>query len=126
MHHDSELLARARALVDAATTDPQRCSAHLAQAESLLDAAAASAPDAVALLTCLGAVRCDLGNYGEAVETLQRAVRLRSNDRNTYFNLGVALLASGKRRQAMGCFRKAAPLQASAATWEAYFDPQAQ
>ncbi len=56
MHHDSELLARARALVDAAMTDPQRCSALLAQAQSLLIAAAASTPDEAALLACLGAV----------------------------------------------------------------------
>jgi Flp pilus assembly protein TadD len=126
MSHDSEVLARARALVDAAMSDPQRCSAHLAQAESLLVAAAASAPDDIALLTCLGAVRCDLGNYGDAVEVLQHAVRLRSDDRNTYFNLGVALLNSGRRRQAMDRFRQAAPLQGSAATWEAYFDPHAQ
>jgi len=126
MNHDSESLVRARTLVDAAMTDPQRWSAHLAQAESLLIAAAASAPDDAALLTCLGAVRCDLGNYGDAAEVLQRAVQLRSDDRNTYFNLGVALLNSGKRRQAMQRFRQAASRRASAATWEAYFDPHAQ
>jgi len=124
--HDSQFLARARAMVDAAMRDPERWSAHLAQAELLLIAAAASAPDDAALLTCLGAVRCDLGNYGDAAEVLQRAVQLRSDDRNTYFNLGVALLNSGKRRQAMQRFRQAASRRASAATWEAYFDPHAQ
>jgi len=126
MNHDSQSLARARALVDAAMRDPQRWSAHLAQAEALLIAASASAPDDSAVLTCLGAVRCDLGNYGDAAEVLQRAVQLRSDDRNTYFNLGVALLNSGKRRQAMQRFRQAASRRASAATWEAYFDPHAQ
>lgn len=126
MNHDSESLARARALVDAAMRDPQRWSAHLAHAEALLMAAAASAPDDSAALTCLGAVLCDLAKYREAAGVLQRAVRLRSGDRNTYFNLGVALLNSGKRRQAMQRFRQAASRHASAATWEAYFDPQAQ
>ncbi|UKE74224.1 tetratricopeptide repeat protein [Xanthomonas graminis] len=117
---------RARASVDAAMRDPQCWSAHLAQAEALLMAVAASAPDDTAALTCLGGVLCDLAKYGEAAEVLQRAVRLRSDDRNTYFNLGVALLNSGKRRQAMQRFRQAASRRASAATWEAYFDPQAQ
>ncbi|MBB4126946.1 Flp pilus assembly protein TadD [Xanthomonas translucens] len=124
--HDSHSLARARALVDAAMRDPQGWSAHLAQAESLLRAAAASAPDDSAALTCLGAVLCDQGKYREAAEALQRALRLRSDDRNTHFNLGVALLNSGKHRQAMQRFRQAASLRASAATWEAYFDPHAQ
>ncbi|UKE61213.1 tetratricopeptide repeat protein [Xanthomonas translucens pv. poae] len=126
MNHDSESLARARALVDAAMRDPQRWPAHLAQAEALLIAAAASAPDDTAALTCLGGVLCDLAKYGEAAEVLQRAVRLRSDDRNTYFNLGVALLNSGKRLQAMQRFRQASSRRASAATWAAYFDPQAQ
>ncbi len=122
----SQSLARARALVDAALRDPECWSAHLAQAEALLMAASASAPDDSAALTCLGAVLCDLAKYREAAEVLQRAVRLRSDDRNTYFTLGVALLNSGKRRQAMQCFRQAASRHASAATWEAYFDPHAQ
>ncbi len=126
MNHDSESLVRARASMDAAMRDPQCWSAHLAQAEALLIAAAASAPDDTAALTCLGGVLCDLAKYGEAAEVLQRAVRLRSDDRNTYFNLGVALLNSGKRRQAMQRFRQAASRRASAATWAAYFDPQAQ
>lgn len=106
--------------------DPQHGSAHLAQAESLLMAAAASAPDHSAVLTCLGAVLCDQGKYREAAETLQHALRLRSDDRNTHFNLGVALLNSGRHRQAMQRFREAASRRASAATWEAYFDPHAQ
>jgi MFS family permease len=41
-------------------------------------------------------------------------------------SIGVALLNSGKRRQAMQRFRQAASRRASAATWAAYFDPQAQ
>ncbi|KTF41545.1 tetratricopeptide repeat protein [Xanthomonas translucens] len=124
--HDRQSLARSRALVDAAMRDPECWPAHLAQAEALLMAASASAPDDTAALTCLGAVLCDLAKYRQAAEALQRAVRLRSDDRNTYFNLGIALLNSGKRRQAMQRFRQAASRRASAATWEAYFDPHAQ
>ena len=119
-------LARARALVQAALMDPDRCDAHLAAAEALLAVVAEKAQDRVAALTCLGAVLCDRANYPRAVEVLQRAVGLGSQDRNTYFNLGIALLNSGKRRQAMACFRQASLLRASPLSWEAYFDPHAQ
>ncbi|WP_307549028.1 tetratricopeptide repeat protein [Xanthomonas sacchari] len=116
--HGRDALVRARALVAAAMTDPQGGAAPLAQAEALLLAALAAAPDQVAL-------RCDLRQYDAAVEVLQRAVRLRSDDRHTYFNLGVALLDSGAGEQAMQRFRQAATRAGSAATWEAYFDPHA-
>lgn len=107
-------------------TDPQGGTAALMQAESLLLAALAAAPDDAALLTGLGALQCDLGRYADAVDALQRAVRLQSDDRHTYFNLGVALLNSGDGAQAMQRFGQAATLVGLAATWEAYFDPQAQ
>ncbi len=123
--HGRDALVRARALVAAAMTDPQGGAAPLAQAEALLLAALAAAPDDPALLTGLGAVRCDLGQYDAAVEVLQRALRLRSDDRHTYFNLGVALLNSGAGEQAMQRFRQAATRAGSAATWEAYFDAHA-
>ncbi|WP_244667662.1 tetratricopeptide repeat protein [Xanthomonas sp. D-109] len=125
-HAGRDALVRARALVHAAMTDPQGGTAALMQAESLLLAAMAVAPEDAALLTGLGAVQCDLGRYAEAVDALQRAVRLQSDDRHTYFNLGVALLNRGDGAQAMQRFRQAATRAGSAATWEAYFDPQAQ
>ncbi len=107
-------------------TDPQGGTAALIQAESLLLAVLAATPDDAALLTGLGAVQCDLGRYADAVDALQRAVRLQSDDRHTCFNLGVALLNRGDGQQAMARFRQAATREGSAATWEAYFDPQAQ
>ncbi|WP_244170807.1 tetratricopeptide repeat protein [Xanthomonas sacchari] len=126
MHAGRDALMRASALVHAAMTDPQGGTAALMQAESLLLAALAAAPDDAALLTGLGAVQCDLGRYAEAVDALQRAVRLQSDDRHTYFNLGVALLNRGDGAQAMQRFRQAGTRAGLAATWEAYFDPQAQ
>ncbi|WP_371184705.1 tetratricopeptide repeat protein [Xanthomonas sacchari] len=125
-HAGRDALVRARALVHAAMTDPQGGTAALMQAESLLLAALAAAPEDAALLTGLGAVQCDLGRYADAVDALQRAVRLQSEDRHTYFNLGVALLNSGDGAQAMQRFRQAATRAGLAATWEAYFDPHAQ
>jgi Flp pilus assembly protein TadD len=64
-------------------------------------------------------------NYAEATEVLQEAIALGSKDRNTFFNLGVALLNTSTREAAMVEFNKARNLTADARSLEAYFDPQA-
>ena len=74
----------------------------------------------------MGAVLCDQAKYGEAVDMLRRAVQLGSTDRNTHYNLGVALVACGARKEAMVAFERAQGFSASGESWEAYFDPQAQ
>jgi Tfp pilus assembly protein PilF len=80
----------------------------------------------IVLLTCLGAVLCDRTRYAEAMRLLQMAVQLGSTDRNTYFNLGVAMLNVTTHEEAMLWFKRAGQLSADPRSWEAYFDPQAQ
>ncbi|MBO9873903.1 MULTISPECIES: tetratricopeptide repeat protein [Xanthomonas] len=119
-------LAQAKALAMAAVREPQRADALLAEAEALLRAAAGAAPADPHPLTCLGAVLCDRGHSRRAVAALRRAVRLQSDDRTTYFNLGVALLNAGREAEAMAAFQHAASLHAAPVSWTAYFDPHAQ
>ncbi|MCW0388956.1 hypothetical protein NB722_003495 [Xanthomonas sacchari] len=121
-----ERLAQAKALVMTAFREPQRADALLAEAEAS-SAAARTAPADPRPLTCLGAVLlCDRGHYRRAAAALRRAVRLQSDDRSTYFNLGVALLNVGQQAEAMAAFQHAASLRAAPLSWTAYFDPHAQ
>lgn len=98
----------------------------MAQAETLLTDALQAAPDDIALLTGLGAVLCDQGKHKQAAVLLESAVRLGSTDRNTHYNLGVALAAFTTQERAMVAFNHAKGFDASPETWEAYFDAQAQ
>jgi Flp pilus assembly protein TadD len=59
------------------------------------------------------------------VTLLSRAASNGSTDRNTYFNLGVAVLNCGKHENAKKWFEKARGLEANPESWKAYFDPQA-
>lgn len=79
----------------------------------------------VVALTCLGAVLCDLHLYAQAREYLERAVRLESTDRNTFFNLYVAMLDNEAMEDACAALNKGAHFERNPATWEAYFDAQA-
>jgi Tfp pilus assembly protein PilF len=117
---------RARGLVDEAFERPERWERNLAEADGLLRAAIQSEPERPELLTALGAVLCDRLAFEEAVAVLERALELGSQDRNTHFNLGVALLGTARSGEATAAFRRASSLAASPATWEAYFDPHAQ
>lgn len=119
------LLADCRALVDEAWAHQDRFDMILGQAEARLRAALAEALEDTQLLTTLGAVLCDRGRPGDAVPVLERAVRAGAEDRNTFFNLGVARHGSGSASMAMAAFTEAAALAASAHTWTAYFDPHA-
>ena len=56
---------------------------------------------------------------------LKRAVALGSQDRNTFFNLGVAVLNDGTAESPRPFFEEAARHPASPETWEAYVDFQA-
>ncbi|MDL5364008.1 tetratricopeptide repeat protein [Xanthomonas sp. NCPPB 2654] len=119
-------LLRARSLVQAIYQQPQRWDANLAEAEALLRDALRTQPHDPELLTGLGTVLCDLGRHDEAASVLRQALKRGSRDRNTCFNLGVALRNGAGRRHASLYFAKAAALQASPRSWEAYFDAQAQ
>jgi len=119
-------VTESRTLVQDAFANPKSWASSMATAEAVLRKALNDVPDDVALLTCLGAVLCDQGKHRHAAELLEKAVRLGSTDRNTHYNLGVALLASARPAQATAAFKRAKGFTASPRTWEAYFDAQAQ
>jgi Flp pilus assembly protein TadD len=120
-----DLIAASRSLVEEAWKKPDEWEANLASAEAMLSKALREVPDDVLALTCLGAVLSDQGKHEKAAAVLERAIELRSTDRNTYFNLGVAKMNCATRAKAMAAFRDAEGRQASPLSWEAYFDPQA-
>ena len=119
-------IEESRRLVDKAFANAEQSAVHLAAAQGLLAARLKEHPDCVATLTCLGAVLCDQANHRKAIRVLEKAVKLGSSDRNTYFNLGVALVALGARKEAMANFKRAQGLDAWPESWAAYFDAQAQ
>ena len=119
------LLADCRARVSDAWSHQDRFDATLAQAETRLRDALADEPDNPLLLTSLGAVLCDRGQFRDAAAMLQHAVHCGSQDANAFFNLGVAQQGSGAGRAAMTAFGEAARRVASLHTWAAYFDPHA-
>jgi Flp pilus assembly protein TadD len=95
----------------------------LEEARSLLQDALRENPNDTLLLTCYGAVLSDLGQHFYAEQTLVKAVDLGSQDRNTFFNLAVALMnLEGRRASAETWFKKAAAAVKDERSWEAYFD----
>lgn len=120
-----DVIEISRQCVRDAFDHPDAWETHLAAAATLLATASEQRPADPLLLTCLGAVLCDQGHHAQARVRLEQAIVHGSRDRNTYFNLGVALLNSGEPEAARARFEQARSLQASAQSWEAYFDPQA-
>lgn len=118
-------LLSARSEVEAAFAGTRDADAALATAAATLEAALSADGDDPLLLTGLGAVACDRAQYADACEVLQRALALGSDDRHAAFNLGVALLNTGRTAQARAAFEQARTMAASPFTWEAWFDPQA-
>ncbi|MEN5395479.1 tetratricopeptide repeat protein [Stenotrophomonas sp. TWI377] len=118
-------LLSARSEVEAAFAGTRDADAALATATATLEAALSAHSEDPLLLTGLGAVACDRAQYVRAREVLQRALALGSDDRHAAFNLGVALLNTGRTAQARAAFEQARTMAASPFTWEAWFDPQA-
>ena len=118
-------LRSARSEVEAAFAGTRDADAALATAAATLEAALSAHGDDPLLLTGLGAVACDRAQYAHAREVLKRALALGSDDRHAAFNLGVALLNTGRAAQARAAFEQARTMAASPFTWEAWFDPQA-
>lgn len=116
----------ARRHVDAAFNGTANADLALCNARTLLQHALATQPKSIPLLTCLGAVACDQGEHAEARVLLEQALALGSTDRNTVFNMGVALLNTGETTLAGKHFFRASAQPADPQTWAAYFDPQAQ
>ncbi|MGS0896402.1 hypothetical protein ACVBGC_28280 [Burkholderia stagnalis] len=119
-------MTAARALVNRTWTDDTTpYDALLQEARALLEKALEDTPDDIAVLTCLGAVLCDLRLHAQAREYLVAAIHLGSADRNTFFNLFVAMLDSSTTDEARAVMKRGAALEADPLTWEAYFDPHA-
>lgn len=112
-------------LVKEAWSASAKWNENYAEAEKLLRLDLSQGGSKALGLTCLGAVLCDQAKYDEATKVLQEAIALGSQDRNTYFNLGVALLNTSTHEAAMVEFNKARTLTADARSFEAFFDPQA-
>lgn len=105
--------------------NPDKWEENLQLAEAGLREALEARPQDSELLTCLGAVLCDQGQFAEAQAVLSKAMQCGSLDRNTYFNLAVALLNTATHAKAKLMFGKSNTLVASKRTWQAYFDPMA-
>lgn len=121
-----DAIAASKSLMQELHGDTSRWDENMAAAEAMLQRALALSPQDTELLTCLGAVLCDQGKYQEAVALLDLAVKLGSGNSHTHYNLGVALLGHAQPATARAAFKKAQRYPASALTWQAYFDPQAQ
>lgn len=82
-------------------------------------------PNNVIALTNLGACFSDCGKHNKALSVLRKAENIGSNDKNLYFNIGVALMNinSTTRQDAKKYFEKATSLQKNSLSIEAYFDP---
>lgn len=118
-------LRSARSEVEAAFAGTRDADTALATATATLEAALSAHGEDALLLTALGAVACDRAQYAHAREVLQRALALGSDDRHAAFNLGVALINTGRIAQARAAFEQARTMAAAPFTWEAWFDPQA-
>ncbi|MBN3734942.1 hypothetical protein [Burkholderia sp. Tr-20390] len=134
LHHKGEVdvsdkniedLTAAKAIVNQAWGNPATYHELLRKSQTRLEAALQRRPDDVAVLTCLGAVLCDLHLHGQAHEHLARAISLGSTDWNTYFNAFIAMLAFATIDDARAMLTQAAGLEADPMTWQAYFDPHA-
>ena len=116
---------RSHQLVMECYGSPGKWEENLQLAESGLREELEAHPQDSEVLTCLGAVLCDQGRFAEARDVLSKAIQCGSRDRNTYFNLAVALLNTATHAQAKLMFGKSNTLVASERTWQAYFDPMA-
>lgn len=116
-------IIEAHQLVEQAWQRLEHWDRNMDAAQTLLEHARASHPHDAQVLTCLGAVLCDRAQYHEAEAVLRAALAQNSPDRNTTFNLAVAVFNTGTRRHALALFGAAARMQPCAITWAAYFDP---
>ncbi|MBI5245773.1 MAG: tetratricopeptide repeat protein [Elusimicrobia bacterium] len=94
-----------------ATSAPTRCKKkQFAEAERLLRAAVAAAPDLAIARYNLAAALDGLGRRREALAQLEQAARLDFDDPKILNNLGVALSFAGEHARAEAAFRRAVEL----------------
>ena len=79
-------------------------------------------PNDIIAMTNLGAAYCDLGKYDKAISVLKKAEHLGSDDKNTLFNIGIALINSASCIEAKKYFKLSQKLKASELTYQAYVD----
>ncbi len=79
----------------------------LAEAEAILQAHIVHAPQDHRPVLALGRLLLDSSRFGEAREVLRRAIEKPDADAITFNDCGVAALACGDARSALGLFRKA-------------------
>jgi tetratricopeptide (TPR) repeat protein len=73
----------------------------LEEARHYIEAAIALAPDSAAYYNVLGAILIQTGEFGAAVTTLNRALVLHPNDKDSRLNLALAYFLAGQRQQAL-------------------------
>ncbi|RAJ29154.1 tetratricopeptide repeat protein [Pedobacter cryoconitis] len=97
------------------------------EAEHILTGLVSEFPENTLVLTNIGALRCDQGDYEEAMVFFKKAESIGSADRNLYLNIGIALLniSAKTSADAQNYFKKAEGFEADEWTVMAYFDPQA-
>lgn len=117
-------LLEAREHHAAAWREQERWEAHLAAAIATLRGVLDSHPGDEAAQVSLGGVLSDRGRHAEARRLLEPLLKRGSTDRTLYWNYAVALmnLGASERREAKRWFDRAAELQASPDTIEAYID----
>ena len=79
-----------------------------------------------AALINLGAIYCDEGKFEKALEYLNVAQDLKSEDKNLFLNLGYVSINLQKEEKVWKAYFKSAESKiADPLTFEAYFDPHA-
>ncbi|MDF4025706.1 UDP-N-acetylglucosamine-peptide N-acetylglucosaminyltransferase [Luteibacter sp. PPL201] len=117
-----ETLEHAKSLYDQGWASSNPTPLFDATARVLRDRMSSYGEDVV-VLTCLGAVLCDMMRPADAEAVLERAVALGSTDRHTFFNLFVARLQLGQTDAARQALERSTSLEGQPSTWTAYFDP---
>ncbi|PWW26043.1 tetratricopeptide repeat protein [Chryseobacterium sp. AG844] len=90
-----------------------------------LDEILLAEPDNTPALINMGAVYSDMGENEKALEYLNTALNLGSEDKNLFVNLSIVLVYMGKHQEEyLEYLEKAEDKTEDPLTFKAYFDPQ--
>ena len=124
MNEVNQLIFDGKALCDAVWEDTSLWSRNYTEAINKFQRALSLDPENTTALINLGAAYSDTGKHHLALETLMKAERLGSDDKNLYFNIAVVMTNLGKHRSKVKVyFTKAYKLKPRPNTLETYFDP---